>query len=239
MVQRAGAVVDTQAGLGYRYDDETTLPEAQPVAVSQATVVVAQASVHPGASTSGQSMNMSGAVPSSADTVSSASALSLGGRSVAVDLKLPETSQTQLHSFANSVAPSGADALTGAWLVLNDVEIGPDGQNGGFSFNILATLPDDGKGVKTVKLGQLGTFTWPGATGAADAHDHDHGYKPINLTIPLKEVLQETGITNPADLAKGLRIVFQAAHREKPGAPAPQYVKIGSISIKTSSAPLQ
>jgi hypothetical protein len=33
--------------------------------------------------------------------------------------------------------------------------------------------------------------------------------------------------------------VFQAAHREKPGAPAPQYVKIGSISIKTSSAPLQ
>jgi tyrosinase len=234
LTQTAGAVVDSEKILKYRYDDEAPLPAAPPApaaAMVQVEAVPQAAGATPG----------TGAAPTATAQpqglgimiVSSATSLSLGNRSVAVDMKLPQATQTQLHTFAASSAPAGPAGITGAWLVLENVEIGPDGQDGGFSFSVKATLPD---GSRKVTLAQLGTFTWP-STSAQDAHDH--GYAPITLTIPLKEVLDELGVANPGDLAKGLRVVFEAAHREKPNAPNSQFIKIGSISIKTTTAPVQ
>jgi tyrosinase len=225
LTQTAGAVVDSQASLNYRYDDEAPLPGG-PVAPVAGPMAQVQGSPPTAAAAPAATST------SATATVSSTSSLSLGSRSVAVDLSLPPAAQTQLHTFAASSTPSGSGGVTGAWLVLENVEIGPDGRNGGFSFSIKAMLPD---GSRQVKLGQLGTFTWPSATSAQGAHDH--GRAPIALTIPLKDVLGQLGVSNPADLAKGLRVVFEAAHREKAGSPTPQFIKIGSISIKTTTAP--
>jgi tyrosinase len=233
MTQTAGAVVNSETSLNYRYDDESP-PAAAPVplAVAQFQLVEGTAKATGASGASPAAVPNVAAQVSAATTISSATALSLGDRSVAVDLKLPQPAQTQLHALAESKATE----ITGAWLVLENVEIGPDGKEGGFSFSVKATLPDGAGGTREVQLAELGTFTWPASTGA---QGHDHGYAPITLTIPLKDVLGDLGVAKPADLAQGLRVVFQAAHREKPGAPTPQFVKIGAVSIKTSTAPLQ
>ncbi|MFK4380818.1 hypothetical protein [Bradyrhizobium sp. USDA 223] len=41
------------------------------------------------------------------------------------------------------------------------MELGANGADGGFSFNIFASLPDGQQGARQIKVGQLGTFTWP------------------------------------------------------------------------------
>lgn len=61
---------------------------------------------------------------------------------MAVDLKLPSSAQSQLHGLAKAGASIGLGEITGAWLIVYHMEIGGDGQNGDFSFNILATLAD-------------------------------------------------------------------------------------------------
>ncbi|WP_271623442.1 hypothetical protein [Bradyrhizobium sp. CCBAU 11430] len=96
--------------------------------------------------------------------------MKLGSSSVAVDLKLPQSARSQLHSLTAAGAPAAPGAITAAWLVIADVEVGADGKNGGFSFNILATLPDGGQGSREVKVGQLGTFTWPTEDGSHGGH---------------------------------------------------------------------
>ncbi|MDA9406528.1 tyrosinase family protein [Bradyrhizobium sp. CCBAU 45384] len=226
MKQTAGAVVDSQGSLGYRYDDEAPLPAFQPAVIAAATIQ------------SDTPMPLPGPTANSAmATVAAAKPVALGASSVAVDLKLPQSAQTQLHSLTTAGTPPGPGAITAAWLVLEDVEIGTDGKNGGFSFNILATLPDGQQGTRQVKVGQLGTFTWPTDDGGHGAHAGH--LAPVSLTIPLKDVLSELGLSNPGDLANGLRVVFQAQHKEKPGEPPKEFVRVGSISIKTSTAPLQ
>jgi tyrosinase len=226
MRQTAGAVLDSQGSLGYRYDDETPLTAFQPAVVAAATIQ------------SEAPMPMPGPTANSAmATVAAANPVTLGASSVAVDLKLPQSAQTQLHSLTTTGAPAGPGAITSAWLVLENVEIGADGRNGGFSFNILATLPDGQQGSRQVKVGQLGTFTWPSDDGSHGAHGGN--LAPVTLTIPLKDVLSELGLSSSQELANGLRVVFQAQHKEKPGEPPKQFVKVGSISIRTSTAPLQ
>jgi len=68
---------------------------------------------------------------------------------------------------------------------------------------------------------------------------HGGHLAPVTLTIPLKDVLSELGLSSPGELANGMRVVFQALHKEKPGEPPKQFVKVGSISIRISTVPLQ
>jgi hypothetical protein len=239
MTKTAGEVVDSEKSLNYRYDDESPLPAAPPAPIAVATAQLVEAAPRPSSAAQDAGTapaTSSGVRDSGTTTVSSAGPLSLGDRSVVVDMKLSEAVQTQLQAFATSSAPPGSGGITNAWLVLENVEIGRDGQKGGFSFSIKAMLPDDSGGSQQVALGQLGTFTWPTSTSALDAHDH--GHPPITLTIPLKDVLEELNVKSSAALAKGLRVVFQAVHREEPASKA-QYIKIEAISIKTTTAPLQ
>lgn len=226
MKQTAGAVVDSSSALGYHYDDEKPLPPSQAAVITAATIQSETPMPLPGH-----------AGNSTLSTVAAANPVTLGASSVAVDLKLPQSAQTQLHNLNSAGASVGPGAVTAAWLVLEDVEIGPDGKDGGFSFNILAVLPDGQQGTRQVKVGQLGTFTWPSDNGGHAAHGGQ--LAPVTLTIPLKDVLSELGLSSPADLANGLRVVFQAQHKEKPGEPPKQFVKVGSISIKTSTTPVQ
>lgn len=225
MKEIAGEIVDTVPKLGYRYEEEGPLPAAKPLATAAVLVQ------------SGPSLPSTQQVPSSAmATVSATESVTLGANSVAVNLELPQTARTQLHKFTTSIAATEPGAITGAWLVLDDVKIGADGTKGGFSFNIFVALPNGALGSRQVKVGQLGKFTWP--TARAD-HAHGGQPQPVTLTIPLKDVLGELGLSNPTELEKGLRVVFQAVHREKPGQPPRQFVTVGSISIKTTTAQLQ
>ncbi|MCK1744137.1 tyrosinase family protein [Bradyrhizobium sp. 139] len=226
MRKTAGAVVDSQGSLGYRYEEEAPLPAFQPAIVAAATI-----QSEPPMPPTGRAAN------STMATVAAARPMTLGSSSVAVDLNLPQSARSQLHSLTAAGAPAAPGAITAAWLVIADVEVGADGKNGGFSFNILATLPDGPQGSRQVKVGQLGTFTWPTDDGSHGGHAGH--LAPVTLTIPLKDVLSELGLSSPEELANGLRVVFQAQHKEKPGEPPKQFVKVGSISIKTTTAPLQ
>lgn len=239
MKQSAGAVTDSEKTLGYRYDNyapPAQMPPAGPAplgptpfAMAQAPKVVLEGT--PAQASGGAVTHMSTTVASST-TVSSSTSLSLGNQSVAVDMKLAPAAQNQLQMFAASSAPT---EVTGAWLVLEDVQISPAGQQGGFSFSVKATLPD-GSGFREIPLAELNTFNWPAAAGTA----HDHGaHGPVTLTIPLKDVLQDLNVKNPADLTKGLRVVFEAVHPEKPDAANAEFVKIGAIRVKTSNAPIK
>jgi tyrosinase len=230
--QTAGAVTDSETGLGYRYDDDTPFPGAAPV--SGPPVVMAQATTIQieGAATqsSGGTVVHSLGTAANTTTVSNATALTLGNQSVALDMKVAPATSTQLRALA--LSPASAEVKS-AWLVLENVEIGPDGRDGGFSFSVKATLPGGGP---AVSLAELNTFNWPSDAASGGAHDHG-ALQPVTLTIPLQDVLAKLKLDAPSALAGGLRVVFEAAHPEAPG--NPQFVKIGSVSIKTSSLAVQ
>ncbi|MCS3894063.1 hypothetical protein M2171_003196 [Bradyrhizobium japonicum USDA 38] len=118
MKQTAGAAVDSEGALGYRYDGEKPLPAFQPAVIAAATIQ------------SEAPMSLPGPTANSPlATVATAKPVTLGASSVAVDLKLPQSAQTQLHSLATAGAPTGPGAITAAWLVLDDVAIGADGKD--------------------------------------------------------------------------------------------------------------
>ncbi len=69
---------------------------------------------------------------------------------------------------------------------------------------------------------------------------HSHSaLTPITLTLPLRTILNELNVQKTSDSARGLRIVFEAVHPQKPGATKVEFVTIGEIQIKTSNAPIQ
>jgi hypothetical protein len=232
--QTAMAVENSEQVLNYRYDDYTPFPGPTPAgpAIAQGPVIQMEGAV---TQTSGGAVTHALGIAPNSTTVSSASSLTLGNQSVAVDMKLAPAIQTQLHTFAAQATPPAG--ITSAWLVLENVEIGPDGQQGGFSFSVKASLPGRAGNSREVTLAELNAFNWPSAAAPDAAHDHGGALQPVTLTIPLKDVLRGLQVASPADLTKGLRVFFQSAHPEKPG--NPQYIKIGSISIKTSNSPIQ
>ena len=230
--QVAGAITNSETGLGYRYDDYTPFPGAVPAGpaavMSQAPVIQMQGSAtQAGGGTVAHSL---GTTPNTT-TVSRATSLTLGNESVALDMNVAPAIQGQLHSFAAGVAPG---EVKSAWLVLENVEIGPDGRDGGFSFSVKATLPGGGP---AVTVAELNTFNWP-VPDPAPGGAHDHGApQTVTLTIPLKDVLQELKVDSASALAGGLRVVFESVHPTRAG--NPQFVKIGSVSIKTSNLAVQ
>jgi tyrosinase len=227
----AGGLTDSEADLKYRYDNIVPIvPPAAPVLTAQA-IVVDGAPVQ----ASGGSIKLGTATVSSSTTVSGTGSFALADQSVAVDLRLAPQTQSQFNTLATSAAPPSG-GITGAWLVIEDVAVTPQGEQGGFSFNVKATLPD-GSGQRSVQLAELNTFNWPAAPSTAG---HSHGaLAPVTLTIPLTPVLNELNLQKTSDLAKGLRIVFEAVHPQKPGATNVEFVTIGRIQIKTSNAPIQ
>ena len=109
---------------------------------------------------------------------------------------------------------------------------------GGFSYRIVATLPQGTGGPGEVLLSTLNTFALSVAGGhASDAHSHHPAAAgPVTLSFPLEEVLRALGATEPSKLASGIRILFRPVHLSDPGAPSSP-VSIGSVTVSTGPQP--
>jgi tyrosinase len=230
--KQAGPLLDSQASMQYRYDDESV-----PTVARIASAAALAASAPPAKVISAPAVEVDfhrmqqGVLPNapSAPAVMSATKapISLGNFSLAVDMGLTAPSAAQLHGL---IAQKPLD-LKSASLVLEDVELGGAGKEGGFSYKIVASLPDSAGGFHRAAIGTLNSFSM---SLLAQAHGRQQVGK-VTLTFPLAEILSELNVQNADALSKGLRVTFQPAQSEEQGG-EPDLVKIGAIKIVGSAA---
>lgn len=234
--QTAGAMLDSlKAPLSYRYDDETT-PVATTVAMTRAATRTAEMKTieaRPRSVDLGQLRSLEAAGPRSAarptEVSATQSAVELGDDPTAVNLRLAAPEATQLNLLARA-APEAA--VKSARLVLQDVEIGPEGKSGDFSYDIVASL--EGSPDKPLVLGTLNTFTLSAAAHGEHA-EHAAGGKQTYV-FPLNDILAALGSETPGALAGGLKVTFRPS---QPNASRANLLKIGSVKIEVSSLPLE
>jgi tyrosinase len=229
--QSAGPMLNSEASLKYRYDDESP-PPPPPSGVVIAQVrrlVEGQASpVDIDKSKGSRPSGEKGMAPSA--TISSArGALTLGNTAVGVNLPVSTSHSNELRKL--SVSGGATSGIKSASLVLEDVQVGGSGKGGGFSFRVVLSLVD--KPGQSVDLGTLNTFTLSTAGGPGGTHSHDAASRQT-LVYPLTNVLPVLGVTDTSNLEKGLRVTFEPSHPAKPGA-APDFIKIGAVKLNTSA----
>lgn len=232
--EEAGPLLDSEASLHYRYDDET--PPAATLAAASALVATATSRPRkvieaPAAIVDfGQLQGIApAAAPAEVTLSGTRESMKLGNATLAVDLRLAPPSAAQLNSLA---AGQPAD-LKSANLVLEDVELGGAGRQGGFSFKIVASLPDASGAVHRATIGMLNTFSL-----SLSAHEPESQHGSVGkqtLKFPLADILNELGVTNPDVLAHGLRVTFEPAHSGEE-AEQPDYVTIGAVKIEGSGS---
>jgi tyrosinase len=217
--QRAGAMLDSEKSLNYRYDDEN-MPVVVPAAAPQPVAKVIQGQV------------VSADLPQSTAPVaisSTPNSFTLSSEAVAVNLPISAKLSTELLKLLLS---PGSSEIGSAMLLLHDVELGKDGKQGGFSYEIIATLPSDRDNRSPLTLGVLNSFTLSAASHEAPAgREHDAPAEKQTLAFDLLDILAAWGTTNPIDLSDGLRITFDPSHPPKSGLEQPEFVHIGALRI--------
>ena len=233
--KQAGPLLDSQASMQYRYDDETvpSVARVASAAVMASAAPPAKVITAPAAEVDFHRLQAQGVLPTAAPaapaTLSATRApLRLGNSSVAVDMGLSAPSAAQLQGL---IAQKPLD-LKSASLVLEDVELGGAGKQGGFSFKIVATLPDDAGGVRRAVIGALNSFSM---SALAQSQGNQSALGKLTLTFPLADILSDLNVQSPEALSKGLRVTFQPAHSDEQGA-EPDFVKIGAIKIIGSTS---
>lgn len=230
--KQAGPMLDTQASMQYRYDDEA-LPSVARVAsaaVMAAAAPPAKVITAPAAEVDfNRPQGVLPNAPAAPVTLSGTTApLRLGNSSVAVDMGLTKPSAAQLHGL---IAEKPLELKSGT-LVLQDVELGAAGKQGGFSFKIVASLPDDVAGAHRAVIGALNSFSM---SALAQSQGDPNTSGKLTLTFPLADILSGLNVPNADALSKGLRVTFQPAHSDEQGA-EPDFVKIGAIKIVGSTS---
>lgn len=233
--QSAGSALSSEATFGYRYDDET--PPQEPVAMAAASTRIIDAVPQP----VGTSPAVRGVSAAPVTLSTTTSPISLGNETVAVNLKVVPEQSRRLRSPA---APSASAAGAG-WIVLEDVEIGPDGAQGGFNYRVVASLPGEADGeARRVVLGSIGTFSLSvEAHEGGDEHAaHTPGGNKQTLSYPLAEILASFQGVSENDLEAGLRISLEpaldAAQSLRTSA-AVENVRIGAIKLQLRSGNAQ
>jgi tyrosinase len=238
MTKQAGPLLDSQASLQYRYDNEAPPGAALVASAASAAPAVAAFAAEPPkiieapAATVdfGQMKGLAaGARPAQTTLSATRAPFKLGNSAIAVDLHIAPPSAAQLHSL---MAQKPID-LKSAYLVLEDVELGGAGRQGGFGFKIVASLPEGAGGVRRAVIGTLNTFSL-----SVLAQSQGHGAAlpgKQTLKFPLADILTELDVKSPDALAKGLRVTFEPVHSEEAGG-EPDLVKIGAVKIVGSGA---
>ncbi|MCX7898747.1 MAG: tyrosinase family protein [Methylocystis sp.] len=237
-----GPLLDSVASLRYRYDDETagtqlvasTTTRADATDEGAAAIVAGPPRRAPvivvapvGGSDADRPKSKRFAGTAEATMSATRAPLTLGNSPLAVDLKLTDLSAARLSGLA---ASSPIDE-TSASLVLENVELGSAGKDGGFGYKLVATLPDASG--RQVLFGALNSFS---LSVAAHADASAKGNK-VTLKFPLASVLKQLGATSPDVLTKGLRVTFEPAHFDETGGKEPEFVKIGAVKIVGSPGP--
>lgn len=226
----AGDMLNSETSFGYRYDDET-LPSVS-VAVASALPSRTLEALPPSAA---MAPPMDEAAPSSTATTLSQTAkpIVLGNKPISVKFKIASDTTERLRALAPQSEGRALDML-----VLKDVEVGADGKNGGFHYNIVASLtPADGGPPRRVYIGSIGTFS---LSVLAHRSGHTHEGEDIGkqtLTFPLADVLATLAPITPKDLEDGLRITLEPVQPSTQD--SSEFVKIDSIKLQTSTVLLQ
>lgn len=118
----------------------------------------------------------------------------------AIELSLPLSTQQsgRLASLAADAPRSGANDLTGAWLVLENVAVTEAGREGGFNIEVLLL----GSG-EPISLANINTFSLSANAMTGDHHDHDAS-APVTLILPIAADLADA--LGPQRLASSVRI---------------------------------
>jgi tyrosinase len=220
---RAGDTLKSEAPFGYRYDDESLPTALVTVASAPSRTIEAEP---PAAAIArrgdvGRTFSQTGAP------------VVLGNDAVTVKLKIAPGQSRDLMAVSSASKNS-----QGALIVLQDIEIGEGGKEGGFHYNIVALLnPADGGKPRRIKLGSIGTFS---LSVAAHQTGHKHNGKDLGkqtLTFPLNEVLTALGPIKAKDLEDGLQISLEPVQPAAPG--SPEIVKIGAVKLQGSSPGLR
>jgi tyrosinase len=232
--QQAGPLLDSQTSLHYRYDDESTPTVARIAASAALAASRPPAKVITAPAVDVDFRRMQGVLPNAPAAPTALSAtkapLSLGNSSLAVDMGLTAPSAAQLHGL---IAQKPMD-LKSATLVLENVELGGGGRQGGFSYKVIASLPDTAGGLRRATIGTLNSFSM-----SLLAHSQgQEEVKKVTLSFPLADILSELNVESPDALSKGLRVTFEPAQSEEQGG-EPDLVKIGAIKIVGSTSPQQ
>jgi tyrosinase len=223
----ARAALTSAAPFNYRYEDES-LPQEMVAMASESTRVIDAAPQSLGAS-SGQSAD------APVTLSATGSPISLGDAPVAVNLRLGAEQTGRVRSLSPGAGP---DTGSGK-IVLDGIEIGPDGAEGGFSYRVVASLPGaGGQPERRVTLGALGTFTlsMPAHEGGGDHAQHGNAGRKRSLEYPLADVLQALNVSDPAELERGLRITLEPTQPPEPSArtsgAAVENVRIEAIRLE-------
>jgi len=170
-------------------------------------------------------------VPGAAVTTLSqtASPIVLGNDPISVKLKIAPDATQRLMGLAPQSEGRQPDMI-----VLEDVQIGATGKNGGFHYNIVASLtPADGGPLRRVDVGSIGTFSLSVLAHSSGHHEgEDLGKQTV--TFPLAPVLAALAPVTAKDLEDGLRITLEPVQPSAPG--SPEFIKIGSIKLQTGSS---
>jgi tyrosinase len=226
--QTAGAMLDSEREpLAYRYDNEAMpIGVAPEMAMAAASTKVIEAQP-PSAEGQESAMESTASASSKPVTLSSTSGtIELSNETVEVNLRLADRAAAQLESFAQR---TGTAEIKSAKLVLEGIELGPAGKKGGFSFDVVASLPNSKS--EPMVLATLNTFT----LSIASHHAAEAGKQ--SLSFPLDEILPALGPISPEDLAKGLRVTFRPS--QPPGAAemAADFLHVDTVKIEASARP--
>ena len=125
--------------------------------------------------------------------------------------------------------------IKAATLMLEDVQIGRDGRQGGFSYTVKASRPESSS---KVFVTTLNTFTLSVPPHSHSAHPApDHSAKMV-LVFDLYYILLALREDDDKALPAAVRLSFEPSH--SPGAKRqPTFLTIGAIKINVSTLPVR
>jgi tyrosinase len=233
MVKTAGQVTDTTM-LNYKYDRESS-PLTNPLIVINwkvlvSLVLIAKPIPIPGP---GPVEHMGGMeMVAARGLVASAlpAGLKLGSQSAQVNFTLEEKTRNRIRSFAAAPAPATDDSNVN--LVLEGVQIAPEGREGGFSYRVCVAIPAGEVRPEVMDrqcVAQFGSFE----VSVAQQHQQMSGGDPngpVTLRFPLGAALKALGGKGIGD---GVPVTFVARHANQPaGRGEHTYITVKSAHLE-------
>jgi hypothetical protein len=243
MTKTAGHVVDTVAQLNYKYDRDTLSKPVFPwwkYILAYKYIAISIPHPLPYALLEKPRMMANMAMAERRVAVQTVSALphknlALGTKSSRVLFQLSPPSLERLRTFAARPANGPGGDISDVTLVLEGVQLAPEGRNGGFSYAVCVALPEgtlDQATFDRLCVGTLNSFTLSvEAQHAGDRKMRDGGY---TVRIPLGAAFANI---KADQLREGVPVTFLAQHETlKAGKGEHTYITISGAHLEFEQA---
>lgn len=241
MTKTAGQVTNSASMLGYKYDQEATPLQPHYIwNIVLASALLARPIVVPGPGPVEQVVSPQTLAMAQSRNATVASALSggfsLGAQSSQVKFSLSPESRSRVLSFAATPRAPAASELQDVDLVLEGVEIAPDGKNGGYSFRVCVAVPPGDVSQATLDrqcVGELGSFK----ISVEEKHMRMMGGGSANgltLRYPLGSAIKALG--SKAVAGESVPVTFVAQHASLPaGQGNKTYITVKSAHLELAN----